>query len=98
MLRRDSTLNFKDLEFRNIESIWVETANGRRRILLGLFYRPPNSDSAYLYGLEDSIALATDTNILDIIITGDFNLNFLTYKASRKISSICTQFSLFQSN
>lgn len=28
----------KDIEFRNIESKWIEIANGHRRILLGLFY------------------------------------------------------------
>ena len=37
-----------DLELRNIESIWIEVANSHKRVLVGVFYRPPNSDSAYL--------------------------------------------------
>ena len=38
-----------------------------------------------------------DTGISDIIITGDLNLNLLNPQTLRKIYSICTQFSLFQS-
>ena len=30
-----------DLELQNIENIWIELANSHKRILLGLFYRPP---------------------------------------------------------
>ena len=33
----------------------------------------------------------------EIIITGDFNLNLLNPETARKIISICTQFSFFQS-
>ena len=64
-----------DLELQNIESIWIEVANSRKHILVGLFYRPPNSDSTYLSNIEDSIGLAIDTGINDMIITGDFDLN-----------------------
>ena len=62
-----------DLELRNIESIWIEVANSDKRVLVGLFYRPPNSDSTYLSNIEDSVCLAIDTGISDIIVTGDFN-------------------------
>ena len=72
--------------------------NNHKRILFGLFYRPPNSDSNYLSDIEDSIALAVDSpGILDIIVTGDFNLNVLNPQTARKIDSVCTQFSLYQS-
>ena len=86
-----------DLESRNIESIWIELTNNHKRILFGLFYRPPNSDSNYLSDIEDSIALAVDSpGISDIIITGDFNLTVLNPQTARKIDSVCTQFSLYQ--
>ena len=65
------------------------------RILFGLFYRPPNS-ALYLSAIEDSIFLALDTQISNIIVTGDFNLNVLNPHTSNKISDICTQFSLYQ--
>ena len=38
-----------------------------------------------------------DTGISDIIVTGDFNLNMLNIRTSRKIESLCIQFSLYQS-
>ena len=83
-----------DLESRNIESIWIELTNNHKRILFGLFYRPPNSDSNYFSDIEDSVALAVESpGISEIIITGDFNLNVLHPQTARKINSICTEFS-----
>ena len=61
-----------------------------------VFYRPPNSDAAYLSNIEDSILLALDTQINNIIITGDFNLDILRHPTSRKVSELCEQFSLHQ--
>ena len=86
-----------DLEIRGIESIWIELIHNRKSILYGLFYRPPNADSQYFSNIEDSIALTIDTAISDIVITGDFNFNFLNTQAKRKIDTLCTQFSLHQS-
>ena len=85
-----------DLEPLNIECIWIEIQLKQTRILFGLFYRPPNSDALYLSAIEDSISLALDTQISNIIVTGDFNLNVLNPHTSNKISDICTQFSLYQ--
>ena len=51
----------------------------------------------YHSSLEDSIHLAVDRDIDDIIITGDFNFNMLSSQYTRKINSLCQQFSLFQS-
>lgn len=86
-----------DLEIRAVESIWIELIHNRKSILYGLFYRPPNTDIQYFSNIEDSIALAIDTAISDIIITGDFNFNFLNSQTKRKIDMLCTQFSLYQS-
>ena len=91
-----------DLEIRGIECLWIEVANHNKRILLALFYRPPNSNMSYLNDIEDSIAqdsiaLAVDTGISEIIITGDLNLNFLSSPTRRKIEALCTQFMLYQS-
>ena len=89
-----------DLEIRAIaiESIWIEIANNHKRILFGLFYRPPNSNANYYSNIEDSLSLAVDIGINDIIVTGDFNLNLLNPLTSKKIDSLCTQFALHQSN
>ena len=85
-----------DLEPRNIECIWIEIQLNHTRVLFGLFYRPPNSDAAYLSSIEDSISLALDTQINNIIVTGDFNLDMLSNNTSRKISELCEQFALYQ--
>ena len=66
----------------------------RKHILFGLYYRPPNSVASYYSNIEDSLALALDTGITDIIVTGDFNLNVLTSPSARKLISLCQQFSL----
>ena len=100
MLYVKTSIHYKrraDLEIRDIESIWIELVNNHKHILFGLFYRPPNSDANYYTNIENSLALAVDTGISDIIITGDLNLNLLNPQTSRKIYSLCTQFSLFQS-
>ena len=86
-----------DLEIQNIESVWIEIANSHKRILVGLFYRPPNSTSQLFSNIEDSTGLAVDTGINDIILTGDFNLNMNSNTSLRKNESICSQFSLYQS-
>ena len=38
-----------DLEIQNSESIWIEVANSHKRILVGLFYRSPNSTSQLFF-------------------------------------------------
>ena len=87
----------EDLEIRDIASIWIEVANKHKHILFGVFYRPPSADANYSLDIENSLYLAVDTDISDIIVTGDFNLNVLNPQMSRKIDSLCTQFSLYQS-
>ena len=64
--------------------------------MYGAFYRPPNADSSYFSLIEDWIALARDTDISDLIVTGDFNPNTCNYTQSCKIASICSQFDLTQ--
>ena len=85
-----------DLEPLNIECLWIEIQLKQTRILFGLFDIPPKSDTLYLSAIEDSISLALDTQINNIIVTGDFNLYVLNPHTSNKISDICTQFSLYQ--
>ena len=58
-----------DLEVRGTECIRIELVNNKKRILFGTFYRAPNSDADYYNHIEDSVALAVDTDISDIVIT-----------------------------
>ena len=68
-----------DLEPRDTECMWIEIQLNHTRLLFGLFYRPPKSDMSYYSSIEDSISLAMDTQINNIIITGDFNLDILSH-------------------
>ena len=86
----------RDLEPRGIECVWIELTLRQKRILFGLFYRAPESKVAYFNSIEDSIHLAVDTGIHDILITGDFNFNMLSLQSSSKITSLCEQFDLKQ--
>ena len=83
-----------DLEIPGTECIWVEIVMNHKRLLFGLFYRPPDATNLTL--IEDSIHLAIDTGMTDIVITGDFNYNMLSEPTRRKIIAICQQFSLSQ--
>ena len=67
------------------------------QVLFGLVYRPPNSNANYYTSIENSLALALDTGVTDIVITGDFYFNTLNPQTARKIESFCTIFSLYQS-
>lgn len=93
----DNTLYAKrrnDLELQNIECVWIEVSLHGKKILIGTFYRPPNSTNETLTVIENSIGLANDTNIQDILVTGDFNLDILKQNTNRKISNICQYFGL----
>ena len=86
-----------DLEIGGLECIWIQIkSNNNRNILYGVFYRPPNSDSTYTSLIEDSIDLAINSDIADVIITGDFNLNTMNENQFRKIEALCNQFNLLQ--
>ena len=85
-----------DLELPNLECIWVEVSIQNKKQLIGTFYRPPNSANAILSSTEDSIGLAFDTNIQNILVTGDFNLDILKDNSNRKIRDLCQQFNFEQ--
>ena len=60
----------------SVESIWIELVHNHKSFLYGLLNRPPNVNGQYFLNIEDSVALAIDTGISDVIVTGDFNFNF----------------------
>ena len=84
-----------DLEVRGIECVWIEICMKNNNYLIGTFYRPPNSTSDMWDLLEHSIELAIDTQIKNIIITGDLNENQLV-SGNTYIKSILTNYSLHQ--
>ena len=86
----------QDLELRGVERIWIELTLKHKHTLFGFFYRPPNSEAVIFSAIEDSINLAVDSGVNDII-TADFNLYMQNVLSVRKITSFCEQLSLVQS-
>lgn len=83
-----------DLELINIECVWLELSVRNKKILFGTFYRPPSSSPNVLVDIENSIGMAVDTGLSEIIITGDFNFNMQNLQSRRKILDICQQYNL----
>ena len=89
-----SMFNFLILQL--LSSVWLEIRLKNKTVLLGTFYRAPNSSIDVHNKIERSIYLAFDTNIPNIIITGDFNYNYSNISSRRKATSLFDQYGLVQ--
>ena len=74
-MRRD------DLEVDGVEGLWLELLHPKSRgILIGTFYRPPNSsrfnDKEFILKFETMLDTGT-ADVKEIILLGDFNYDFL---------------------
>ena len=61
------------LAIRGLEAVCVELRVKGKTLLLGGFYRQPNSNNNYFDLIEESFDRAFNTITTDIFITGDFN-------------------------
>ena len=83
-----------DLEIRGLETVWIEILMNSNKVLLGGFYRPPNSGTDSFDLITESIDNAYNSNIIDVIILGDFNYNMVS--DSNKMSDLIRQYNLKQ--
>ena len=67
-----------------------------KKLLIGTFYRPPTASPVVLSDIENSIGLATDTGVEDIVVTGDLNLNMLNQHSRMKITDLYQTYNLTQ--
>ena len=58
-------------------------------------YRPSNSHAGYFNYINESIDRAYNTNIQDIIILGDFNINMLNGN-NKKIKDVMQEYNMEQ--
>ena len=77
-----------DLEIANLEAVWVELSIKCKKILIGGFYRPPNSRAEYFNLIQESFERACNTNIKDIVILGDFNYNMYNLTNNKMLDLI----------
>ena len=89
-------LHRKDLDVRSIESLWVEISmKSNNTVLVGGFYRPPNSEVNAFSLIEHSLDQAVDTEIENIVILGDFNEDYLKPNNDR-VKHILTKYDMIQ--
>ena len=66
-----------DLEYDEIECVWVEMRINKMNILLGNMYRLPNADPRLLTNL-DAMMERMAAQCKDLVLMGDLNINLLT--------------------
>ena len=74
----------------------MEIIVDHKKLLIGTFFRSPSPYNDVLIAIKNSIGLANDTNIHDILMTGDFNLGILKPSTWSKINHLCQYFGLEQ--
>jgi hypothetical protein len=76
MLLIDRNLNHTAIDVcNNIENVWCTFNFGVVKYLVGVIYRPPNSDENYLLSICETVSLmCSKYSNYNIVITGDFNL------------------------
>jgi len=67
-----------DLESRDIELLWLEIRSNNLRILLGVIYRPPNTDDSFWDNLSDNLTNIHESHNGKIILIGDLNADLQT--------------------
>ena len=90
-----SLIRRSDLEIRGLEAVWIELLVKGKTILIGGFYRQPNSSNEYFNLLTERFDRAFNTNVADILITGDFNYNMLS-NDNNKLKDLMYQYNLKQ--
>jgi hypothetical protein len=66
-----------------------------RKLILGGIYRPPDSNNQHWFLLEQSIDQAFSERSDNILIAGDFNINFLN-SYSNKLSNLIASYNVEQ--
>ena len=72
-----------DLEVEHLEALWIEIRSHNNKFLLCTLYRPPNDNTIFWDNLETSFNLAKESDIANIVITGDLNADPETTQGDR---------------
>lgn len=83
-----------DLQLQGLEAVWIQTKLDQDHLLIGSYYRPPNSPAQYWSLIKDSIQKVNDTGS-KFIILGDFNTDWL-HNPSHHLTNILNQFQMTQ--
>ena len=79
----------------NIESCWIElTGKENKNLLVGTIYRPPSANVDYYNRIIDMLNQVS-TECKDIVLLGDFNLDYFSYKG-KSVKALETMFDMSQ--
>ena len=68
-------LRMKQIESRDVESIWIETEkNNGEKLLIGMFYRPPGETKDWYDSFGKQLEKASNQS-KNILVMGDFNVD-----------------------
>jgi hypothetical protein len=73
----------REYELPHLEAMWHELKINNQNLLLCVCYRAPGSTVEFWNQLSDSVDLAKESNINNIIITGDLNSNPSTFHGKK---------------
>ena len=84
-----------DLEIPGLESLCVEiVTNASSRFLLVCFYRPPNARASSWDDIDSLFDRCVDSDISNIILLGDINVDLLSISVNHKFSRLCHRLGL----
>ena len=77
-----------NVNFGAIECLCIEiTKKSSKNMILNLIYRPWNGDTTIFEKYLKDILSINDVTKKEVIIAGDFNINFLAFSGSKKVQS-----------
>ena len=76
-----------DLSVPGLEAVWIEAKIEQETILVGSFYRPPDSRVYYWQLIDESVKLAMSTPH-KVFILGDFNSDYLNKRSHHLMNII----------
>lgn len=80
------------MERDDVELLWLEVLINNHKFLLGCIYRPDSSID-FWGKLDDTLTRATDTS-LDVILTGDINVDMLNLPLNAHLSRLLIKHNL----
>ena len=81
-----------DLEVADLELLWCEIRLLNNKFLFGVCYRPPNSPVSFWDKLQESLDLARNSGVSNIILSGDLNSDFNTLSGHKLVNFAQTNF------
>ena len=91
-----NVLRRRDLELNGLECVWIQVRIRGHDILVCGIYRPFYANLDYWSLIHESIDRAKSTNVQDIVILGDLNIDLLVNNRSKNLENLMQTYNLKQ--